>query len=69
MSMTSHESRSSSFRIGESVQEKGIGESGQENGLPYVPECCKIPSSHRASSSPEIAKVPVVDLAGLRQGP
>ncbi|EXC21066.1 Protein SRG1 [Morus notabilis] len=45
------------------------GESAQEKGLPYVPECYKIPTSDRASSSPEMAKVPLVDLAGLRKGP
>ncbi|PON60012.1 Isopenicillin N synthase-like [Parasponia andersonii] len=44
-----------------------IGKSAQERGLSYVPECYKKPTSHGPISLPEIANVPVVDLAGLKQ--
>ncbi|KAH7537778.1 hypothetical protein FEM48_Zijuj03G0129400 [Ziziphus jujuba var. spinosa] len=55
------ESNSSAFSMGKSAQEKG---------LPYVPECYKIPASQRPSLSPMTAEdIPVVDLAGLKQGP
>ncbi|KAJ4706522.1 2-oxoglutarate (2OG) and Fe(II)-dependent oxygenase superfamily protein [Melia azedarach] len=45
-----------------------IGNSAQERGLSYVPECYKVPSSHRPSLAPEIANIPIIDLAKLRQG-
>ena len=45
-----------------------MGKTAQERGLSYVPQCYKVPTSHRPSLSPEIANVPVVDLAGLKQG-
>lgn len=53
------ESRSSSFSMGKSAQERG---------LPYVPECYLIPTSHRASLTPEVAHVPMIDFGKLKQG-
>lgn len=44
------------------------GKSAQEKGFPYVPDCYQIPPSKRPSLSPEIADIPVVDVAGLWQG-
>ncbi|KAK9292516.1 hypothetical protein L1049_020489 [Liquidambar formosana] len=58
--MEGDEGSSSNYSIGQSVQERG---------LPRVPECYTIPPSHRASLNPDVADVPVVDLAGLQQDP
>ena len=46
------------------------GETAQERGLPYVPKCYVTPTSYRPRSSPaRIANdLPLIDLAGLRQG-
>ncbi|KAK9291785.1 hypothetical protein L1049_019735 [Liquidambar formosana] len=55
--------------VGGSSSNYSIGQSAQERGLPLVPECYTIPPSHRASLNPDVADVPVVDLAGLRQDP
>ncbi|XP_050387487.1 flavanone 3-dioxygenase 3 [Argentina anserina] len=53
------ESRSSSFPMGKTAQERG---------LPYVPERYVIPISHRASLTPEVATVPTIDFGKLKQG-
>ncbi|PRQ59737.1 putative flavanone 3-dioxygenase [Rosa chinensis] len=52
-------SRSSSFPMEKTAQERG---------LPYVPECYVIPTSHRASLTPEVANVPTIDFGKLKQG-
>ncbi|KAF5731035.1 oxidoreductase family protein [Tripterygium wilfordii] len=52
------EHSSSSFKIGETPQERGFS---------YVPDCYVIPSSHRPSSAPETAFVPTIDWGMLRQ--
>ncbi|XP_031280203.1 flavanone 3-dioxygenase 3 [Pistacia vera] len=44
-----------------------MGKSAQEMGLPYVPECYKIPSSHRPILTPETVDMPVINFARLRQ--
>ncbi|KAK2988917.1 hypothetical protein RJ640_026185 [Escallonia rubra] len=49
----------------ESASSFPMGETAQERGLSHVPECYKIPRSERPSLDPEIANVPVVNLAGL----
>ncbi|KAL6127919.1 hypothetical protein ACLB2K_071280 [Fragaria x ananassa] len=53
------ESRSSSFPMGKTAQ---------ETGLPYVPECYVIPTSHRDSVTLEVANVPTIDFGKLKQG-
>lgn len=46
------------------------GETAQEIGLPYVPQCYQIPPDHNPLTPPSVtdipAAVPVVDLVGLR---
>ncbi|KAG7972378.1 hypothetical protein I3843_07G180500 [Carya illinoinensis] len=45
------------------------GKSAQERGWSYVPDCYVVPAPQRQSTlHSEVAKVPVVDLAALRQG-
>ncbi|XP_008375814.3 LOW QUALITY PROTEIN: flavanone 3-dioxygenase 3 [Malus domestica] len=46
-----------------------MGKSAQERGLPYVPECYVIPTSHRPSDSMDVATVPTIDFGRLKQGP
>ncbi|XWS60148.1 hypothetical protein CRYUN_Cryun07bG0009700 [Craigia yunnanensis] len=43
------------------------GNSAQENGLPYVPQCYLVSPSNRSSLDTEKAHVPTIDMAGLRQ--
>ncbi|KAI4308601.1 hypothetical protein L6164_031657 [Bauhinia variegata] len=52
-----HNENSSSFSTGNSAQEKG---------LPYVPQCYVIPSSHRACTIPQVADIPVIDMEALK---
>lgn len=54
--------------VGESSCSLSMGKSAQERGLPYVSDCYVNQISHRLSSHPKIAHVPVIDLAGLRRG-
>ncbi|KAA0044683.1 protein DOWNY MILDEW RESISTANCE 6 [Cucumis melo var. makuwa] len=42
------------------------GKTAQEKGLSYVPNAYVIPAPHRPSLSPEIAIVPIIDMASLR---
>ncbi|XP_059625293.1 flavanone 3-dioxygenase 3 [Cornus florida] len=51
---------SSSFHTSETAQEKGLS---------YVLKCDKISSSNRPSLYPDIAHVPIIDLAGLGKDP
>lgn len=51
---------------GESSGTFPTGETAQEKGLSYVPNAYVIPAPHRPSLSPQIAVVPVIDMASLR---
>lgn len=56
----------------QSSYEYRIGESAQERGLPYVPDCYHISPEQRpalSSSHVQMANVPLFDLGGLRGTP
>lgn len=42
-----------------------MGETAQEMGFDYVPECYKIPTSSRPSLNPETAILPIIDMNGI----
>lgn len=46
-----------------------IGNTAQETGLSYLPDCYVFPPSHRPSLAPEVANVPIIDFAMLKQNP
>jgi len=46
-----------------------IGQSAQEMGFTHVPQRYQVPQSQRPSLDSPQAEVPVIDLAGLREGP
>ncbi|XP_070681916.1 flavanone 3-dioxygenase 3-like [Malus domestica] len=54
---------------GKSLSSFSMGKSAQEKGLPYVPECYVIPTSQRASLTPDVVTVPTIDFGRLKKGP
>lgn len=57
--MERDEENSSSFSTGNSAQERGLS---------YVPQCYVVPTMHRPSLALKDAGVPVIDMAELRNG-
>ncbi|XP_021905519.1 flavanone 3-dioxygenase 3 [Carica papaya] len=42
-----------------------MGNSAQEKGLPYVPDCYLVPMADRPNLAPSVANIPVIDLAKM----
>lgn len=60
LNMESYENCSECFSTGESAQEKGLN---------HVPHCYEVPPSQRSTLNSPFADVPLIDLAGLNEGP